>query len=340
MSGERVGICVIGTGRAGMIHARNIASRVPRGRLLALVDPDKEALERAAAEFPGVRTFPDYPEALEDPGVAGVVVATPTLFHKDIVMAAARAKKHVLCEKPMAISVRECEEMIAAMKESGMLLHIGFMRRFDESFIAAKNAINRGEVGHVVCVKSLTHGPSIPMRWQYDIQASNGPLAEVNSHDIDTLRWFTASEFKEVYAIAGNYRCPDAKVDFPDFYDNVLMLASFANGMQGFIGGAVSVRYGYDARVEVLGTEGVLFIGELPRNSVVVRSRKTGTVSTIAKSWRDLFEEAYRREDAHFVDSVRQRKTPRVSGIDGMMAVKVVNAGNRSIVEGRPVKLE
>ena len=339
MSLERVGICVIGTGRAGMIHARNIATRVSGGRLLAMADPDKEALERAVAEFPGVRTFPDYSEALEDPGVAGVVVASPTLFHKDIVVAAARAGKHVLCEKPMAISVRECEQMMAAMKESGVLLQIGFMRRFDESFIAAKDAIDRGEIGQVVCVKSLTHGPSIPMRWQYDIQASNGPLAEVNSHDIDTLRWLTASEFTEVYAIAGNYRCPDAKADFPDFYDNVLMLASFANGMQGFIGGAVSVKYGYDARVEVVGTEGVLFIGEVPRNSVVVRSPKTGTVRTIAKSWRDLFGEAYRGEDAHFLDCIRQRRTPRVNGIDGMMAVKVVNAGNRSIVEGRPVRL-
>ena len=339
MSAEKIGICVIGAGRAGLIHARNFAASISGSQLLAVADPGVEALDRAHSEFPEAKTFSDYRQALDCPGIVGVVVASPTLFHKDIVLAAARAGKHILCEKPMGIKVGECQKMIAATQENSVLFQMGFMRRFDESFLAAKEAIDCGRIGQVVCVKSLTHGPSVPKPWQYDIRASNGPLAEVNSHDIDTLRWFTSSEFKEVYAIAGNYRCPQAKTDFPDFYDNVLMTASFTNGMQGFIGGAVSVRYGYDARVEVLGTEGVLFVGELPANSLAVCSHKTGITRSITKSWRNLFAQAYLREDAHFVDCIREQKNPCVSGIDGMMAVKVVNAGNQSIAEGRPVQL-
>ena len=97
----------------------------------------------------------------------------------------------------------------------------------------------------------------------FDLAKSNGTLAEVNSHDIDTLRWFTGSEFDEVYAIAGNYRCPQALPAYPDYYDNFVLTALFKNGMQGLIDGAASVSYGYDARVEVLGTHGVLFVGQL-----------------------------------------------------------------------------
>ena len=90
----------------------------------------------------------------------------------------------------------------------------------------------------------------------YDIRKSNGPLAEVNSHDIDTMRWFTDSEFQTLYAVGGNYRCQDAKEEWPDFYDNVVMAASFENGMQGLLDGAQGVGYAYDAHVEVLGTKG------------------------------------------------------------------------------------
>jgi myo-inositol 2-dehydrogenase/D-chiro-inositol 1-dehydrogenase/scyllo-inositol 2-dehydrogenase (NAD+) len=349
---EKIGICVAGIGRAGMIHARNFATNVPGARLVALADPAKEALEAAGKELGVSALYTDVAAALKDQAVDAIVVAAPTVFHKDIVIAAAAAGKHVLCEKPMATDAAACERMIAAADKAGVKLQLGFVRRYDRSFLAAREAIDRGEIGQVVCVKSLTHGPSIPKGWQYDLRKSLGPLAEVNSHDIDTLRWITGSEFKEVYAIAGNYRCPDAKAEFPDFYDNVVLVASFTNGMQGFIGGAVSVRYGYDARVEVLGQRGVVFIGELsgargPQThyselagpGFAVCNDTAGMTRPIAKSWRDLFAEAYVREDASFIECILLDKTPIATGIDGLIAVKVVEAGNRSIIERRPVRL-
>jgi myo-inositol 2-dehydrogenase/D-chiro-inositol 1-dehydrogenase/scyllo-inositol 2-dehydrogenase (NAD+) len=229
--------------------------------------------------------------------------------------------------------------MIAAADKNDVVLQIGFMRRFDQSFVYAKEQIRQGAIGDVVLVKSLTRGPSIPQRWQYDIAKSNGPLAEVNSHDIDTLRWFTESEFEQVYAIAGNYRCPEAREEFPDFYDNVVMVARFANGMQGSIDGAVSVRYGYDARLEVVGTEGVLFVGRLDYSGVVVCNHRSGLKAPAVESWRNLFTEAYRYEDQGFIDAVLNGTPPAVSGHDGKMAVKVVNAGNQSIIKKKPIDL-
>lgn len=337
---RKLGMCVIGSGRAGMIHARNFARRVTRARLVALTDPHAPTLAEAQAELEVETGYADYRQALADPRVDAVVVVTPTSLHREIVLAAAKAGKHVLCEKPMAMNVRECDDMIDACASASVKLQIGFMRRYDDSFRSAKQRLEAGEIGEPVLVKSLTHGPSVPQEWMYDIAKSNGPLAEVNSHDIDAARWFAGSEIVEVYALGGNYRCPQALEKYPDFYDNVAMVVRFADGKQGFIDGAVSVGYGYDSRMEIVGTRGVLFVGRTGEDSVVGCSTDRGIVRPFVKSWRTLFTEAYYAEDQDFVDCILDGREPRVRGNDGRMAVAVVNAGNRSIVERKPVRVE
>ena len=336
---RQVGICVIGVGRAGMIHAWNFRHNVTNARLIAVVDPDETIGHKATQELDIEKYYTSYREALNDEEIDAVVVVTPTIFHKEIVIAAADAGKHILCEKPMAMNESECNAMIEAVNKNNVKLQIGFMRRFDDSFNLAKEAIDRGDIGEVVLVKSLTRGPSVPQRWMYDIEKSNGPLAEVNSHDIDTLRWFTGSEIESVYAIAGNYRCQDVKEEYPKFYDNVVLVAEFVNGKQGIIDGAVSVKYGYDARVEVLGTEGVIFVGQTHDKTVAVCSTDRGITRPLTKSWRSLFKEAYLREDTHFVNCIVRDEEPMVTGYDGKMAVRVVAAGNRSIQKGTKIRL-
>jgi len=339
MKSGKLGLAVIGSGRAGLIHARNFAAGIEGAALVAMVDPFADALKAALGELGLDKGYGDYRDSLDDPEIDAVVVVTPTVYHKEIVLAAAAAGKHVLCEKPMAMDAEECRIMNEACAKAGVKLQIGFMRRFDRNFRQAKEAVDQGRIGEVVLVKSLTRGPSVPQAWMYDIAKSNGPLAEVNSHDIDTVRWFAGSDITEVYAIAGNYRCPEARAQFPDFYDNVIMNARFANGMQGSIDGAVSVGYGYDARLEVLGTKGVLFVGSLADSSLVVCSTGADLVSPAVKSWRNLFIEAYKEEDREFIECIRNDTEPLVTGKDGLEAVRVVNAGNESIVGKRPVRL-
>ncbi|MCL2056128.1 MAG: Gfo/Idh/MocA family oxidoreductase [Oscillospiraceae bacterium] len=341
MKKAEIGICVIGAGRAGMIHAVNFAKNVPGARIAAMVDPAEEAAAAACRELGISAHYRSYEQALEDKSIDAYVIVSPTKFHKEAAVAAALAGKHILCEKPMAMTAEECDEMIAAAKKGGAVLQIGFMRRYDQSFARAKEVVDSGAVGDVVMVRSNTRGPSVPQPWMYDIQKSNGPLAEVNSHDIDTLRWFTGSEFASVYAIGGNYRCPDAKADFPDFYDNVVMAASFENGMQGMIDGAQGVGYAYDARTEILGTKGCVFIGRLEGDCVLTctTDSKTGSYPLV-NSWRQLFKDAYLNEDISFIECINTGKAPKVTGHDGKMAVKVVDAGNRSIIEKRIVYLE
>ena len=339
MKNGKVGVALIGAGRAGMIHARNFRAQVPHAAIVAIADPVEEAAAAASRELEVSTYVTDYRQVLDNPEVDAVVVVTPTKFHCEIAVAAARAGKHILCEKPMAMTVEECETIERTAAECGVKLQLAFMRRFDAGFLKAKEAVDSGAIGQVVMVRSNTRGPSIPKPWMYDIRKSNGPLAEVNSHDIDTLRWFTGSEFASLYAIGGNYRCPDAKEEFPDFYDNVVLTASFANGMQGIIDGAQGVLYGYDARVEILGTKGCVFLGKTRENAVTVCTSDMKAAEEFTNSWKFLFKDAYLEEDIDFVRCILEDSSPRVTGHDGKMAVKVVNAGNLSIAEKRIVTL-
>ena len=337
---KKVKIALIGSGRAGMIHARNFQGRVPFCTVSVVCDAFEEAAAAAAKELGTNRHETDYKKVLSDESIDAVVIATPTNLHRQIVLDCAAVGKHIFCEKPMAMNVEECDIMDKAAKENGVKLQIAFMRRFDLSFMRARKMIDAGEIGDVVMVRSNTRGPSIPKPWMYDISKSNGPLAEVNSHDIDTLRWFTGSDFKKVFAIGGNFRWPDAKKDFPDFYDNVTLNAKFANGCLGMIDGAQGVLYGYDARCEILGTKGCIYLGNTRENSVILCTSDMRKSQEYVNSWRNLFTDAYLAEDCDFVETLLEGREPRVNGYDGKMAVLTVNAGNLSIRENRAVEIE
>ncbi|WP_086351083.1 Gfo/Idh/MocA family oxidoreductase [Candidatus Enterococcus clewellii] len=333
-------VCLIGTGRAGMIHGRNLASKIKGGKLIALCDPSEEALAAAKNELDIVYGYTDYRQALENPEIDAVVVVTPTVYHKEIVIAAAKAGKHILCEKPLAMDENECLEMIAAAEENHVKLQVGFMRRFDESFQEAKRIIDSGAIGEVVLVKSLTHGPSEPRPWMYDISNSNGPIGEVNSHDLDTLRWFTGSEVVSIYSIGGNFRSPEVKAKYPDYYDTVSMNMQFSDGKLGAVDGAQYVQYGYDARVEILGTNGSVLIGDQSKHKVVIANREGEIIRPAMHSWTYLFADAYVAEDQAFIDCILEDSQPLVTGHDGMMAVKLVHAGLTSLQEKRIVWMD
>lgn len=334
---KTINICLIGTGRAGMIHGRNMVTKINGAKLIALCDPSAEALEAAQAELGVDYTYTDYHEALKNDQIDGVIVVTPTVYHKEIVIAAANAKKNILCEKPLAMNEQECEEMIAAANKNKVKLQVGFMRRFDESFQEAKRLVDSGAIGEVVLVKSLTHGPSEPKAWMYDISKSNGPIGEVNSHDFDTLRWFTDSEVASIYAVGGNFRSPEVRNEFPDYYDTVSMNLTFQDGKLGAIDGAQYVQYGYDARAEILGTNGSILIGEQSKYKLVVANKDGEIVRPAMHSWTYLFQDAYVAEDQAFIDCIRDNTEPLVTGYDGLMAVKLVSLGLTSLIEKRIV---
>jgi predicted dehydrogenase len=330
---------LIGTGRAGLIHARNIASRIPNTELVSICDANSKTLEEVGQEFGVFARYTDFRQAVADKGVDAVVIVTPTFLHHDIACAAAENGKHVFLEKPMAVTVAECEAINRAVERAGVKLQIGFMRRFDEGFLNAKNILDSGEMGRVMKIKSTGRGPGLPSPWMYDLAKSNGIIAEVNSHDMDSLRWFTGSEATRVYAEAANFKCHDARQTHPDFYDNVLANFRFSDGTLGEVDGTCPCHYGYDARVEILCEKGLLMVGSVAEQGVVKVSVDGQVVGRAVKSWRNLFKDAYLAEMEHFVACVREDKQPRVTGHDGLKAVAMVVAVNESLRYGRPVEV-
>ncbi len=335
-----VRMVLIGAGRAGRVHAHSLVHHVPGGTLAGLVDSVPETLQETGALYGVDAQYETLEAALDKLDFDAVVITTPTFTHRELAVMAAEAGKHVFCEKPMALSLEECDAMIAAADRSGVFLQIGFMRRFAPEFAAAFDRIQAGEIGQPMLVKSLTHGPGLPPPWARDLKTSNGMLAEVNSHDWDCTRWLMGSNPQRVYVETANFKGQARGVDTPNFYDNVLVNIRFENGGLGSISGICPCDYGYDARVEIVGERGIMQIGEMQGQPLVVcTNRDQGLVSPIYRTWPDRFAWGYIREMEHFVHCIQTGTPPQATAADGRWAVAGVLAGTRSFLEERPVYL-
>jgi predicted dehydrogenase len=335
-------ICLVGAGRAGKVHANTMINFIPTARLVAIVEAVPESRQQVGETY-GVESraqFDSLESALHSAVFDAVVITTPTFTHASLAVKAAQAGKHIFLEKPMALSLAECDAIIQAAHQAGVILQLGFMRRFDPEFTAAVSRIEAGEIGQPMMVKSLTHGPGLPPAWARDLSQSNGMLAEVNSHDWDCLRWLMGSNYQRVYTETANFKGAANQVDTPNFYDNALVTVKFENGGLGSISGVCPCGYGYDARVEIVGEKGILQIGELQGQAVVVcTNRDQGLITPIYRTWPERFAWAYIHEMRHFVECARNGNPPKASGEDGRWAVAGVLAATKSFLEQRPVYL-
>lgn len=331
-------VCLIGAGRAAKVHANSLTHYIRGAAPVAVVDLSPEALQDTADQFSIGQRFTSLDAALEWGEFDAVVITTPTFTHQPLAVQAANAGKHVFLEKPMALSLEECDAIIAATEQKGVYLQLGFMRRFDPEFVSAFERIEAGEIGQPMLVKSLTHGPGLPPPWAWDLKKSNGMLAEVNSHDWDCTRWLMMSNPQRVYAEIANFKGAARGVDAPDFYDNVLVNIRFESGGLGSISGICPCDYGYDARVEIIGEKGIMQIGDIRGEAVIVgTNRDVGYITPIYKRWPQRFAWAYINEMTHFIQSIQNGTKPKVGGEDGRWAVAAVLAGTKSFQEERPV---
>ena len=338
---SQVRLCMIGAGRVGRNHSQAITRHVPQGKIVALVDPVEKVRNETAVDFGIGYQHESLEGALEETQFDAVVITTPTPTHLPLTALAAEHGKHVFLEKPMALNLEECDRIISVVKKNNVMLQLGFMRRFDPEFVAAAERIAGGEIGTPMMIKTNTHGPGLPPPWARDLRTSNGMLAEVNSHDWDSVRWLMDSNYQRVYTEVANFKGPANQIDIPNFYDNALVNIKLESGGLGLISGVCPCGYGYDARVEIIGEKGIMQIGELKGQSVVVcTNRDQGLLVPIVRTWPERFAWAYIYELEHFVRCILTDTTPKVGGDEGRWAVAGVLAGTRSFLEGRVVKLE
>lgn len=337
---EKIRFCLVGAGRAGMVHALNVVNVIKNAELTAIVESDMQLLNERGRRLGVSHLFKNIDDALSRDLFDAVIVSTPTFTHRDVVVKCADSGKHIFCEKPMSTRVDEAEEMIKAVERNAVVLQIGFMRRFDPPFVRAKELIQSGDMGKVMLIKSVGRGPGLPPPWTYDVSRSNGLLGEVNSHDFDTARWFAGSDYHRVYAEAVNIKLDRLRKDYPDFYDNAVCTIRFKNEVIGTIDGTCPAEYGYDARTEILLTKGLVMVGEV-KGGAFLSCNETGVIKEMAfRSWSERFREAYVFEIRSFIESVLEGKPVAVTGYDGLAVVKAVVAANLSLRSGNPELVE
>jgi myo-inositol 2-dehydrogenase/D-chiro-inositol 1-dehydrogenase/scyllo-inositol 2-dehydrogenase (NAD+) len=336
---KRVRVAVAGAGRAGEVHALNLANRVTIAELVAIIDQDLNLANQLAQKVGGVRSYQSLSDALKNEKFEALFITTPTHTHAPLTIEAAENGVHVFCEKPMALNLEEADKMIEKTRRHGVKLQIGFMRRFDPELRRVKKQVVEGAIGRPILLKSLTRGPGLPPSWALDPSTGIGMVAEVNSHDFDTARWLMGSEARSVLAKGEALINPGLKEKYAGYHDVYVSVLSFENDGIGIIDGACPVGYGYDARVEILGTDGLIVVGDIRGSSMVFYKSDKKAVTETFPSWRNRFYEAYIAEAESFLNAIAYDKKPEVSGEDGRKALELVLATIESMKTHRPVNL-
>ncbi|MDQ0948296.1 myo-inositol 2-dehydrogenase/D-chiro-inositol 1-dehydrogenase [Streptomyces phaeochromogenes] len=333
---QPLAVGLIGAGRMGSFHAETLARRLPGVRLAAVADPAPGAAnqlaDRLADHLGSPTAYTEIGELLADPRIEAVVISTPARTHADLVVAAARAGKAVYCEKPMAVTLAEADGAIAAARDAGVLLQVGFNRRHDPGFRAAHDKIAAGGIGTPQLLRSLTRDPKLndPARippWTI--------FLETLIHDFDTLRFLNpGAEPVEVFAWADALVRPDFKDR--GLLDTAVVTIRFDNGALATAEANFQAVYGYDVRGEVFGSAGMLTMGDIRRTHLTSYG-PDGAAADCVTYDQDLFHDAYVAELADFADSVRAGRTPSATGEDARAALSIALAAVRSVTTGVPV---
>jgi len=336
MSESKIRFALVGAGRIGKIHAENLTTRVPGAELVGIADIDLAAAQALAHERNIARVEQDYRLLLDDAAIDAVVIASSTATHVPVIEHAAARGKHVFCEKPISLDLAATDRALAAVEHAGIKLQIGFNRRFDPDFCKVRALIAAGRIGTPNLLRLISRDPA-PPSLDY-LRGSGGMFLDMTIHDFDMARFLMGSEVREVYAVGG------VRID-PQFrtvgdIDTAVTVLTFENGALGVIDNSRAASYGYDQRVQVLGTRGAVETANETPDQVVL-SNGEGIHHTLPYYFfLERYAEAYRQELRAFVDALRADLPPPVTGQDGRIAVLIGLAANQSLKEHRPVRLD
>ncbi|WP_103062598.1 Gfo/Idh/MocA family oxidoreductase [Actinomyces qiguomingii] len=331
-----VRLALIGAGRIGTHHATAIAHDIHSAELVAVVDPRVEAAQKLAAPL-GARAEAEASGVLSDPDIDAVVITTPAALHRDLIVEAASAGKHVFTEKPITTELDEAAQCVEAARRAGVVLQVGFNRRFAPGFIAARRAVADGRIGTPQLLRSLTRDPG-----PFGGEPARIPLwtifLETLIHDFDTLRWLNpGAEVDTVTAHADALIRPDARDD--GFLDTAMVTLRFDNGAFATAEASFSASYGYDVRGEVFGDGGMATAGS-GRTSDMEYFGPGGVAYDTSRADTDLLHGAYVGEFKAFVEAIRGGQPDIPTGDDGVKALQIARAAIVSIQQSRTVRLE
>ena len=328
---------LLGAGRIGTSHGEILANRVPGLELATIFDPVDGAAARLAERLHVPASTRSLDDVWGDPGIDAVVIAAPARSHTELVVAAAAAAKHVFVEKPQAVTLADADRAIAAADAAGVVLQVGFNRRFSPGWAAARRQVDAGLVGTPQLLRSLTRDPgpftADPARIpQWTI------FFETLIHDFDALCFLnSAANPLRVTALADALVRPDAKAG--GHLDTAVVTIEFDNGAIGVAEASFSALYGYDVRGEVFGSAGMMTAGSL-RSHDMAAFTASGIAAETSRADTDLLYRAYLGEFEAFAEAIRSGASSPVPGSAARTALAIALASIRSVEEGRGVLIE
>ncbi len=314
---------IIGLGRLGIEHATNIHQNIPEAELYAVCSVVENELDRARSMFNPAIVTNDYTELLNNNDLDGVVIATNSQTHCQIICDAVEAGvKHIYTEKPIGMSMEEIDQIKAAVESrDDLLFQVGYNHRFDRDLTEAWEAVQKGAVGDLIMLR-------IESRDQAGIEefivkfspSSGGFIADMMTHDYDTARWFTGSEAETIYGVGGVYAYEGLKAC--NDMDNTAILMKFRNGVMVLLTASRNSAYGYHAPMEIYGTKGAIKIGDYSFNSRNIYMNEHGVTRNCSEWFYEYWQETYLTEMKDFVRCITEQDTPLVTMIDGYKAVE------------------
>jgi predicted dehydrogenase len=320
----------------GRRHAENLRRLVPQAQLVAVADVAAARARKVADELEIEKSYGSLEDMLECKTLDAVVIATPDKFHAAAVKTVAAAGKDMLCEKPLALTLSNAQELLAVVSKAGVRLQVGFMRRYDPAYSAAMKRIEAGEIGIPLVFKSIGRDKDGPPLSAYQ-PALGGMLFYTNSiHDFDLARWLMQDEVAEVHAYTTVVSRPEL-AQFGDVVAGVVNL-KFDQGAIGNIESHCQAVYGYDVRTEIVGSKGSIFVGSLHETPVTFLTTHGSTQPTVGH-FLTTFADAYLAEIRDFVDTILNDRQPRVSGEDGLKALAIAVAAENSHLQAKATKV-
>jgi myo-inositol 2-dehydrogenase / D-chiro-inositol 1-dehydrogenase len=332
---KKIKFGVIGTGRIGKVHIATLVQSVPMAEVIAIADTNLESANEVANIFGITSVYDNYMKAINHPGIDAVVICSPTDAHAEHIIKAAEAGKHIFCEKPVALSLDVIRQANDAVKKAGIKMMVGFNRRFDPNFMKIKQLVEEGKVGEPHILKITSRDPAPPSP-EY-AAVSGGMFVDMTIHDFDMARYITGSEVTEVYTNAAVL--VDPAIGKAGDVDTAIITLTFENGALGVIDNSRKAVYGYDQRVEIFGSKGMVTTdNNFPENHRLFSDN--GIHSSLPLNFfMDRYLDSYANEMKLFCKAISEDKGMPTSGKDGLMSVAIAIAAKESFIEGRPVKL-
>ena len=327
-----VRFAILGAGRIGMVHAQAITS-ISAASLIAVAEPNESAALVVKQRFGNIlRTIDEV--ALSD-DVDAVVICTPTNTHADLIERFSQTKKAIFCEKPIDLNLNRVRQCLKTVSETETTLMVGFNRRFDPDFQSLKATIVSGEIGNIEMVTIISRDPGAPPL-DY-ITQSGGIFRDMTIHDFDMARWILGEEVESV--LASGSVMTDPKIYEVRDFDSVNVILRTHSGKQCLISNSRRATYGYDQRIEVLGSKGMVSAGNTHEKNIEISTINGFKKPPLLDFFMTRYEKAYAIEMAAFVEAIQNKNNPPTTGDDGLKALIIAEAALKSVESGKKIQL-